>query len=96
MPNTQSAIRRTRNSARRALMNRSSKTRLKTLEAKFSSSLKTGKKEEAQEAFRSVVSALDKAAKTGVIHQGKADRKKSRLAIQLGGISKGAKAEAKK
>ena len=87
MPNTRSAIRRTRNNARRAAINRRTKTRLKTLETKFTTTVQGGKRDDAQQLFRLVSSTLDKAAKTGVIHQGKADRKKSRLATCLGAMA---------
>ncbi len=83
MPNTKSAERRMRNSARRELHNKSIKHNLKSLETRFQETLESGKRDEASAAFSSVVSALDKAAKAGVIHKAKADRKKSRLAIQL-------------
>lgn len=83
MPNTKSAERRMRNSARRALHNRSIKHNLKALESHFQETMEAGKRDEAKTAFATVVSALDKAAKSGVIHKAKADRKKSRLAIQL-------------
>ncbi|HAM72912.1 MAG TPA: 30S ribosomal protein S20 [Verrucomicrobiales bacterium] len=84
MPNTKSAERRVRNSARRALSNRRSKTRIKSLERRLKDALKSGKKEEAAKALQAVSSAFDKAAKNGVVHWRKADRKKSRLAISLG------------
>lgn len=83
MPNTKSAERRVRNSARRAGTNRRSKSRLKTLERRLNDAMKSGKKEETAKAFRDVASAFDKAAKNGVIHWAKANRKKSRLAIAL-------------
>ena len=83
MPNTKSAERRVRNSVRRAATNRRSKSRLKTLERRLEDATKTGKKDEAAKALRDVTSAFDKAAKTGVVHQGKADRKKSRLALSV-------------
>ncbi|MBL9169875.1 MAG: 30S ribosomal protein S20 [Verrucomicrobiales bacterium] len=83
MPNTKSAERRVRNSARRASTNRRSKSRLKTLERRLNDALKTGKKEEAVKALSEVASAFDKAAKNGVVHWGKADRKKSRLALSV-------------
>jgi len=83
MPNTRSAERRMRNSARKATHNRHDKTRLKTLERRYVEALQAGKKEAAAQAYRLVSSALDKAAKTGVIHRSKADRKKSRLAVRL-------------
>ncbi len=83
MPNTKSAERRVRNSARRATSNRRSKSRLKTLERRLVDAIKTGTKDEASKALQVASSAFDKAAKTGVIHWAKADRKKSRLALSL-------------
>ena len=84
MPNTKSAARRMRSNNRKRLQNRSVKSRLKSLERAYSLALKGGKKDEAGTAFRELTSAFDKAAKSGVIHKGKADRKKSRLATHLG------------
>ena len=83
MPNTKSAARRMRNNNRKRLQNRSIKSRLKSLERAYALALKGGKKDEAGTALRNLSSAFDKAAKSGVIHQGKANRKKSRLATQL-------------
>jgi small subunit ribosomal protein S20 len=83
MPNTKSAERRMRSSARKQTQNKSVKNRLHTLEKKFKTLSAAGKKSEASEALKSLVSAFDKAAKTGVIHKGTADRKKSRFAVQL-------------
>ena len=83
MPNTKSAERRTRNSARKQVANRRVKSRLHTLEASYAAPLTGGKKEDATAALRLVSSAFDKAAKTGVIHKANANRKKSRLAVQL-------------
>jgi small subunit ribosomal protein S20 len=83
MPNTKSAERRMRGSARKQSRNHSIKARLHTIENKFAEALKSGKKEEATMALRAVGSAYDKAAKGGVIHARTASRKKSRLAIQL-------------
>lgn len=83
MPRTASAARRVRSSARRAARNRSVKSRLKTLEKHYRHALAEKRKDDATTALRTVISALDKAAKTGVIHRGTADRKKSRLASKL-------------
>jgi small subunit ribosomal protein S20 len=83
MPNTVSAERRARQSARRHISNSSVKNRLKTIEKRYLATVKAGKKDDAEKAFREVSSAFDKAAKTGVIHAGKASRKKSRLAAHL-------------
>ena len=83
MPNTKSAERRTRSSARKQLANHSVKSRLKTLQRSFLSAAATGQKVEATAAYRSMSSAFDKAAKSGVIHKATANRKKSRLAAYL-------------
>jgi small subunit ribosomal protein S20 len=83
MPNTKSAERRMRSSERKRLNNRNIKSRLKTLERASAAAAKGGDKQQANEAYRELSSAFDKAAKTGVIHKTKANRKKSRLAAHL-------------
>lgn len=83
MPNTKSAERRARNSARKNLRNRSTKSRLHSLERAYLELLAAGKKDDAAKQLRSLSSALDKAAKAGVLHRATADRKKSRLALRL-------------
>ncbi len=83
MPNTKSAERRMRNSARKYVHNRSIKARLHTLERSYLALLDGGKKDEATKALRSISSAFDKAAKSGAVHRATAARKKSRLALRL-------------
>jgi small subunit ribosomal protein S20 len=83
MPNTKSAERRMRNSARKQIRNASVASRLKTLQRNFVTSVNGGKKEDAAVALKSIISALDKAAKAGVLHHATASRKKSRLTLQL-------------
>lgn len=83
MPNTKSAERRMRNSARKEAHNRSAKSRLHTLEKRYLQLVQSGNKEEAAKSLRTLASAFDKAAKTGVVHRATADRKKSRLALRL-------------
>ena len=83
MPNTKSAERRMRNSARKQSRNRSVKSRLHTLEKNYLQLLDAGQKQEAAQAFQRVSSAFDKAAKAGIVHRATADRKKSRLAVRL-------------
>lgn len=75
-----------RNSARKHLQNHSTKSRLKTLEKTYLTLIAEGKKPDATGALRIVSSALDKAAKSGVIHTATADRKKSRLATRLNAL----------
>jgi len=72
-----------RNSSRKQLQNRSTKSRLHTLERNYISLLGAGKKDDAKKALQAITSAFDKAAKAGVVHRATANRKKSRLALQL-------------
>jgi small subunit ribosomal protein S20 len=83
MPNTKSAARRMRSSARRQLRNKSLKSQLKTLEKSYLALTTSGDKAKADAALRSITSALDKAAKVGVLHPNTASRKKSRLSLRL-------------
>lgn len=83
MPNTKSAERRMRNSARKAARNTSVKSRLKSAEKGYLELVASGKEKEAGEALRRVTSYYDKAAKIGVVHSRTASRKKSRLALRL-------------
>ncbi len=83
MPNTKSAERRVRSSARRRIRNRKVKLGLKTLQKELNALVAAGKKEEAAATYRKVSSALDKAAKSGVIPKATASRKRSRLAHRV-------------
>ena len=82
MPNIKSAKRRMRSDAAKQARNRSVKTTLKTAERHLNDAIKEGNKETTQAALNAASSAFDKAAKLGVIHSGKAARKKSRLAVR--------------
>jgi small subunit ribosomal protein S20 len=86
MPNTKSAERRMRNSARKSLQNHTVKSRLHNLEKKYAELLGAGKKEDAIATYRILSSTLDKAAKTGVIHRARANRSKSRLGVRLNAV----------
>ena len=90
MPNTKSAEKRVRSSARKTARNRAVKSRLKTLEKKYLSLVSSGNAEEAKAAYGAVVSALDKAAKGGVIHTATASRKRSRLTLRMNAAAKAA------
>ena len=84
-----------RNSATKNLRNRSTKSRLHTLEKGYLELVETGKKDEAAKALETITSAFDKAAKSGVVHRATASRKKSRLALQLNRAKPAAAAPAK-
>jgi small subunit ribosomal protein S20 len=83
MPNTKSAERRMRNSARKNLQNTSVKTKLRRLDRQFRAAVTAGKKDEAAKLLPGVHSAYDKAVKVGAIARPTANRKKSRLALSL-------------
>jgi len=79
-----------RGSARKAAQNTAVKSRLRKTERRYLELVKAGNKDEAGKAYKQLASHLDKAAKTGVIHRGTADRKKSRMSIRLNAAAKGA------
>jgi small subunit ribosomal protein S20 len=79
MPNTKSAIKRTRSNAKKQQVNRAVKSRIGTLERQFKEQVASGDKEATQAALKNVASAYDKAAKKGVVHANKAANKKSSL-----------------
>jgi len=83
MPNTKSAAKRVRSSARKAAQNRSTKSRVRTLERKFVTAVTSGKTEDAKNAIGAAASAYDKAAKSGVLKAKTAQRKRSRLQLAL-------------
>ena len=83
MANTRSAAKQARASLRRGASNKSIKSRLHTLERKFLAAVAAKKAEDTTELYRLLSSALDKAAKTKVIHRNNASRKKSRLSAHL-------------
>ncbi len=86
MPNTRSAAKRMRSNEHKRLRNRSVKSALHTYERRFLEAVGKGDGEAADGAYRKLESALDKAAKRGVIHVNKADRKKSRMRRHLDGL----------
>jgi small subunit ribosomal protein S20 len=74
MANTRSAAKRSRQTLRRAVHNRSVKTHLRKLQKQIRSSSQRG-----ADQIRAAISAIDKAAKSGVIHRNAANRRKARL-----------------
>ncbi len=86
MPNTKSAAKAMRQSLRRKARNIKSKDAFKSEVKKVKKLIAEGKKNEAMEAMKKVMSALDKAAKKNVIKKNTASRKKSRLALAIAKI----------
>jgi len=83
MANTKSAAKRARQNVRRTLRNRSAITRLRSMQKRTRSAAKPDPKE-----VRSLISAIDKAAKRGIIHRNAAQRRKARLNKLLAGAGK--------
>lgn len=83
MPNTKSAAKQLRKSKKRQIRNRAVKQRLRKLIKGYLQLVQQGDRAAATKALAEVASALDKAAKSGVIHWATANRKKSRLANRL-------------
>ena len=79
MANTKSASKRARQTTVRSLRNRRVLTGLRKMQKKVSS---TGSKPDAKE-VRAMISAIDKAAKRGIIHKNAAKRRKARLSKSL-------------
>jgi small subunit ribosomal protein S20 len=74
MANTKSATKRARQAMARSLHNRSVRTRLRSLQRRA----RVAGKPDAEE-LRALISAIDKAAKRGIIHRNAANRRKARL-----------------
>ncbi len=83
LPRTASAKKRLRSAAKRRERNRIFRTRARTFVKKTRRLIAQGELEEAQEAARQAVSALDRAAVKGIIHKNNAARRKSRLLRSL-------------
>jgi len=74
MANTKSAAKRARQTLKRSLRNRSVLTRVRTLHKQT----RSPEKPDANK-VRALISAIDKAAKRGIIHRNAARRSKARL-----------------
>lgn len=86
MANTKSAIKNNRKTIARTLHNRSRKTRIKTLAKKVAALAADGSDKEAlKNAAILYVSAMDKAAKTNLVHANKASRAKASVAKYIAG-----------
>jgi small subunit ribosomal protein S20 len=92
LANIKSQIKRIRQNEKRRLRNRYFKGRARTFVKKARLSIQKGSLEEAIQATRLAVSALDKAAEKGILHKNNAARRKSRLMKRLAALQKQAAA----
>jgi small subunit ribosomal protein S20 len=88
MPNTKSAAKAMRQSARRRDINLKTKNKFKTATKQVKKLIDSSNAAEATKALRDAMSALDKAVKKGVIHKNTASRKKSRMAKAIARLGK--------
>ncbi len=79
MANTKSAIKAARQALRRQARNKTAKSRLKTLSRKLAKLTAENKTDEARAVAVEFISALDKAAKSNVVHKNAVARHKSQL-----------------
>lgn len=83
MANIKSAIKRAKQSEARRVRNRARKSMVLTARKKVLAAISAGSKDEALKLLSAYSSALDKAAKVGVIPKNNASRKKSRMALAI-------------
>jgi len=88
MPNTKSAIRRTKRTEAQSLVNKIRKSKYKSAVKQMSIYLDAGKVSEAKKFLPKFHSQLMKIAKTGVIDKKTASRKISRLTTRIKNLKK--------
>ena len=88
MPNTKSAIRRTKRTQSQVLVNRMRKSRYKTAVKQMSIYLESGKINEAKKFLQKFHSQLMKVAKTGVVNKKTASRKISKITKKINNSEK--------
>ena len=88
MPNTKSAIRRTKRTQLQALVNRIRKSKYKSAVKQMTIYLESGKINEAKKFLPKFYSQLMKVAKTGVVNKKTASRKISRVTNRINNSKK--------
>ena len=92
MAHSLSARKRVRQNEKRRSINRSRKSRIKTLVKRFEQTVGSGNVDAASREFATIVKSIDKVAASGTLHKKTAARKKSRLAKKLNNLIKSKKA----
>lgn len=88
MPNIKSAIKRMKQNEKRRIRNRYFRGRARVLVRDARAAIESEDLEEAREATIKAVSALDKAAVKGILHENNASRRKGRLMQQLADLER--------
>tara|TARA_B100000586_G_C20029835_1_gene392824 strand:- start:707 stop:970 length:264 start_codon:yes stop_codon:yes gene_type:complete len=87
MANSKSAQKRARQSAKRGIVNRSVKARVRTARKAVNDAIASGAKDDATAQLQALASVADKAAKKGVIHKNSANRLKGLYSKRVAAIS---------
>jgi len=87
MANSKSAQKRARQSAKRGMVNRAVKARIRTVRKAVNDAIASGAKDDAKAQLQALASVADKAAKKGVIHKNSADRLKGLYSKRVAAIS---------
>jgi len=88
MPNTKSARKATRQIARRTVINKSRRTRVRTTVRKVEEAISAGDRSAAIAAMAEAEPAIIRAAQKGIVHRNAARRKVSRLAQRIAKLGK--------
>ena len=83
MPNTRSAKKRVRQTARRTAVNKNRKSQIRSVVRKAEEALASGDKEAAKAALKAAEPAIMRGVSYGVIHKNTGARKVSRLTARL-------------
>lgn len=86
MANIRSSEKDIRKSAKRTLANQAVKSRIRTLRKKVLACIEQGDQAAAKESLSAFSAAVDKAAKTRVLHANTSSRLKSRLALKVAAV----------
>ena len=88
MPNIKSSAKRVLVSQKAAAKNRAARSLLRTNIKKFEAAVSEGNVEAAEQAFKTAVKTVDRAATKNLIHDNKAARRKSIMAGKLNAMKK--------
>lgn len=87
MPNIKSAKKRVIVTEKKASINKSDKSAVKSALKKVNAAIEAGDKQAATAAYKEVCSVLDKAVSKGVIHKNAAANKKSGFAVRINAMA---------
>ncbi len=88
MANTKSAKKATRKIARRTIVNKARRSRMRSSVRDVEEAIASGDAKAAQNALKAAEPALMRAAQQGVMHKSTASRKVSRLTLQIAKLGK--------